>query len=129
MPPGFTYCTDYPHLFHLDPVNTAIWFISFILIILNILLRTMSCASSIHNNLYSNTFPSSVNIHFVVHVLQSCEADTDIYHLAILKSSDWSSRSEIYALFVYSLQNFLDFCHRHIVVSITICCTERLHLK
>jgi hypothetical protein len=45
------HCSDYPHLFHLDPVITVIRLVAFHLIILNILRRTMAFASSIHNNL------------------------------------------------------------------------------
>jgi hypothetical protein len=39
------------HLFCLDPVTTAVWLFSFDLIILSILRRTVTYASSIHNNL------------------------------------------------------------------------------
>jgi hypothetical protein len=39
------YCSDYLHLFLLDPVTTAIWLVSFDLIILNILYRTMAYIS------------------------------------------------------------------------------------
>jgi hypothetical protein len=41
--------SDYPHLFHLDSVTTATWLVSFDLIILSILHRTMAYASAIHN--------------------------------------------------------------------------------
>jgi hypothetical protein len=53
MPAGFTsyIAHDYPHLFHLDPVTTAVWLVSFGLTILSILHRTMAYASSIHDNL------------------------------------------------------------------------------
>jgi hypothetical protein len=37
----------------LDPVATAIWLVSYGLIILSILRRTMAYASSVHNNLDS----------------------------------------------------------------------------
>jgi hypothetical protein len=47
------HCSDYPHLFRLDPVTTAIWLLSFDLKILIILNRTMVYASSIYSNLYS----------------------------------------------------------------------------
>jgi hypothetical protein len=37
MPAGFTsYCSDYPHLFRLDPVTTAVWLVSVSLIILSL---------------------------------------------------------------------------------------------
>jgi hypothetical protein len=39
------------HLFRLDPVTTAVWLVSFGLIILSILHRIMSYASSIHSNI------------------------------------------------------------------------------
>jgi hypothetical protein len=51
--PEIVDCIHYPHLFHLDPVTTAIWLVSFGLIILSILRRTMAYASSVHNNLES----------------------------------------------------------------------------
>jgi hypothetical protein len=51
MPAGFTYCSDYPHLFHLDPVTTAVWPASLYLIILDILCQTTTYASSINNHL------------------------------------------------------------------------------
>jgi hypothetical protein len=47
------YCSDYPPLFRLDPVTTAIWLVSFGLIILSILHWTMVYFSSVHNNLDS----------------------------------------------------------------------------
>jgi hypothetical protein len=47
------YCSDYPHLLCLDPVITAIWLVSFGLIILSIFHQIMAYAPSIHNNLYS----------------------------------------------------------------------------
>jgi uncharacterized membrane protein len=45
------HCSYYPHLFHLDPVTTAILVVSFDLIILSILHQTMAYASSNHNSL------------------------------------------------------------------------------
>jgi hypothetical protein len=49
------YNTSYydPHLFNLDPIATAIQFLSFDLIILSILRRFMAYASSFQNNLDS----------------------------------------------------------------------------
>jgi hypothetical protein len=40
-------------VFDLDPVTTAIWFLSFDLIVLNILLSTLAHAASMSNNLNS----------------------------------------------------------------------------
>jgi hypothetical protein len=40
-----------PHLFYMDAVTTAIWLVSFDLIILSVLSLTMAYASSYHNNL------------------------------------------------------------------------------
>jgi hypothetical protein len=50
----------------LDPVTTTIWLVSFDLIILSILHRTMGYVSSVHDNLdshyiLSNSFPNSIN--------------------------------------------------------------------
>jgi hypothetical protein len=41
---------EHPLLFRLDPVTTAIWLVSFCLINLSILRRTIASVSSIHNN-------------------------------------------------------------------------------
>jgi hypothetical protein len=45
------YCSDYPNLFHLDPVSTAIWPVSFDLIMFIIIYRSMTYDSSIRKNL------------------------------------------------------------------------------
>jgi hypothetical protein len=52
--PEILHCSGYalPHNFlDLDPVTIAVWLASFNLIILNIFHRTMTCASSLHNNM------------------------------------------------------------------------------
>jgi hypothetical protein len=46
-------CSDYSHLFPLDPVTTAVWLVSFHPIILSIFHLTVAYAPSIHNNLDS----------------------------------------------------------------------------
>jgi hypothetical protein len=61
---------DYPHLFHLDPVTTAISLVSFDLIILSIHRQTMAHASSsVHNNLDSPLWHFITNLFFIA----SCE--------------------------------------------------------
>jgi hypothetical protein len=47
------YCSDYAHLFCLNPGTTSIWLVSFDLVILSIINRTMAYVSSVHNNLDS----------------------------------------------------------------------------
>jgi hypothetical protein len=52
MPAGFTsYLHCYLHLFGLDPVTTAVWFLSVDLTASIVVRQTMAFASSIHNNL------------------------------------------------------------------------------
>jgi hypothetical protein len=46
-------CSEYARLFRLDPITTAIWFVSFELIIFSSLRWTVAYASSIHNNVNS----------------------------------------------------------------------------
>jgi hypothetical protein len=75
MPAGFTYCSDYLHLFPLRPAANAIWLVLLDVIILIITGRAMAYASSIYINLGSlrakslyslNSFPSTITIHLSV---------------------------------------------------------------
>lgn len=56
--PHVLHCSDYLHLFGMDPVTTAIRLVSFDVNVLNILRRNMAYAASVRNNLW----PSSVEI-------------------------------------------------------------------
>jgi hypothetical protein len=83
MSAAFTsYIVRFSPFIFLDSVTTAVWRISFTLVILSILNWTMIYASLIHNNLdcfgwnfdvLSNNFPSTIIVHLGIYIFLSCE--------------------------------------------------------
>jgi hypothetical protein len=111
------YCSDYLHIFPLDPVTIAVWLVSFHLIILNIPRQTTAYASSIRNNPHSfcwnldilcNSFPTSINIREPLKFSKAANLfEISTWHRSLPSTSfnywDWTSPCVICALFVYSL--------------------------
>jgi hypothetical protein len=69
MPAGFIsylHCSSYPHLFGLGLATTAVWFLSFDLIVLIIICQTMPFASSAEIFIFSVIVSQAlINIHII----------------------------------------------------------------